>query len=943
MKMYIDENFSSSFDQLEKARKLFLSELAGQRNLLNEMVSEAPEEYKEELAKELLRVEVEYCISNALTYDKHQRINDFPYLTSYINGLMTQGSESHNIGNSITLTQTTCYETEKSPWRRGGQGTIHRAKESSLAERELVIKVLSDSKFKSQFEKEALVTAKLDHPGIVSVFMRGEMVESDEEGHETRRPFYSMRLIRGETLEEEVHSFHDWRKKNGVSRPFQSDEFNSLIERLVSACDTVEYAHSRHILHCDLKPSNINCGQYHATFVLDWGSATNFNTRSETGEANDLFSLSDWTSGGCTREFASVEQLDPKNNSPLTPMSDVYSLGATLYFLLTGKAPHRHSREAHDIVSDPRLEVANMPRQIAAICLKATSVVPKDRYSSAKEFGDDLRQWLRGESIDAAPDTFVEKSFKFMLKHKAMSIALTLFALTVASLATLILVQRAKQAKTIEGRDTAFGLINKIVSRMERDEVTSNKEFKNIANDLEEFSNEYIALVEYAEDQKDHNLAQAYEIKAVVNKFNYDNQQSSQLQVAIDNLKKAQRHFPEKSVVDLGICQIHTARLELLKAERQKNGVEQIELARSSGLEALSTLSPPSDSAPTDLEHLFSLAEANHLLGEIYLRFRNQNWVTAENDSCDPIYYFEQGRDIRLKLKKVFDGMTDEQQNRMLRDLGRSYGYLGDAYQYQSRLEDALGSYEESLKFRKGLAKKHEADEEYQLQLARGYSNFSFIARDQGDKLRTLKRKSDNENEFLTKLRESKDEPELFVDQNYSSKALEIRERLAEKHDDKRFLYDLGNSLNFKAELHLFLALEELEDRESALDDVKQTVGKLNRAFEKFGDKSETELAVRQTLAIGEMIKLQALCLEKNPSVNEIETTAEGICKLVLPDNEKVEDLEFAPLLAYTVAKFRENDGVVNEKTKTHIKKLKSMNPNAIHRLEMHFGKENVE
>src|SRR5262249_23150122 len=134
-----------------------------------------------------------------------------------------------------------------------------------------------------------------------------------------------------------------------TSRPIDARRrLYALLEHLIRACNTVAYAHDVGVVHCDIKPANIMIGRYGETFVLDWGLALTFDRTTEfrvgapsmrPGAVNDL---SEIVQRGGTLGYMSPEQLDPQQS--IGPASDVYSLGATLYEILTGAAPFR----AHD-------------------------------------------------------------------------------------------------------------------------------------------------------------------------------------------------------------------------------------------------------------------------------------------------------------------------------------------------------------------------------------------------------------------------------------------------------------------------------------------------------------------------------------------------------------------------------------------------------------------
>jgi len=229
----------------------------------------------------------------------------------------------------------------------GGLGEVYLARNSELS-RDVALKFLKQDKAGNRdnlrrFLLEAEVTSRLEHPGVVPVYSLG----ADASG----TPCYAMRFIRGETLQDALAAFHAL-EGHGRDPAERSLALRSLLQRFISACNTVAYAHSRGILHRDLKPSNVIVGKYDETLVVDWGLAKAFDRHEAqvpVGEETLMpSSLNDWpatpTFGAVgTPAYMSPEQAQARWDL-VRPASDVYSLGATLYAILTGKAPfHGHN------------------------------------------------------------------------------------------------------------------------------------------------------------------------------------------------------------------------------------------------------------------------------------------------------------------------------------------------------------------------------------------------------------------------------------------------------------------------------------------------------------------------------------------------------------------------------------------------------------------------
>ncbi len=240
------------------------------------------------------------------------------------------------------------------PHAEGGLGEVYLAHDSCL-QREVALKTLKAicEKYpdrKDRFLREARVTGQLEHPGIVPVYGLGTTRDG--------KPVYAMRFIRGESLDEEILEAH--------SRGLKPAMLRKLLRHLVSACRTVHYAHTRRVLHCDLKPMNIMVGKFGETFVLDWGEALVINphtlaTEGPVPAATDIERSTDSPAGG-TVPYMAPERLDGEG-AALDPTSDVYSLGATLYKILTGRDAFR-STNRHELVDTILRNDYPSPRQI---------------------------------------------------------------------------------------------------------------------------------------------------------------------------------------------------------------------------------------------------------------------------------------------------------------------------------------------------------------------------------------------------------------------------------------------------------------------------------------------------------------------------------------------------------------------------------------------------
>jgi serine/threonine protein kinase/tetratricopeptide (TPR) repeat protein len=349
---------------------------------------------------------------------------------------------------------------------KGGLGIVYVALDGEL-KREVALKEIKpefadDPGSQARFLFEAEVTGGLEHPGIVPVYGLGH--------HDDGRPYYTMRFIRGNSLKDAIKAFH-------ADAAFQSDPgartlaLQKMLRRFLDVCNAVAYAHSRGVLHRDLKPDNVMVGRYGETLVVDWGLAkavgrsgddgygplpeSTIRYKSSSGSAETLPGSVVGTPGYMSPEQAS-SRLDL-----LGPASDVYGLGATLYTLLTGHAPIA----GHDIPEVLRkVERGEFPRPrerspwldpaLEAICLKSMALKPEARYSSPRALADDLERWLADEPIAAYREPWTRKMGRWSRKHRT---AVTTVAATVL-VSTLLIVAYAWTIRERTRRADAAGL-----------------------------------------------------------------------------------------------------------------------------------------------------------------------------------------------------------------------------------------------------------------------------------------------------------------------------------------------------------------------------------------------------------------------------------------------------------------------------------------------------
>ena len=338
---------------------------------------------------------------------------------------------------------------------KGGLGLVYRADDTEL-KRVVALKFMQtlaglDPNSRRRFVSEAEITGKLEHPGVVPVYGLGR--DSQD------RPYYAMRFIQGITLGEAIDKLHD--PGSFRDEATRNVEFRRLLRAFVSVCQTIAYAHARGIVHRDLKPGNVMLGPYGETLVVDWGLARKF-AKADPDETvvpgYDSVNLADDTAdtsmtGRATGSpaFMSPEQARGERQS-INPASDIYSLGSTLYVLLTGKKPFpgKTASQVIELVKGgtfppPRSANPKVSRSLDAVCVKAMAFEPNARYESAGEFAADLDRWMADEPVKAFREPFAMRARRWVKRNRTLvSAAVSVLVVAVTLLTVLGVLLGAK-------------------------------------------------------------------------------------------------------------------------------------------------------------------------------------------------------------------------------------------------------------------------------------------------------------------------------------------------------------------------------------------------------------------------------------------------------------------------------------------------------------------
>ena len=266
----------------------------------------------------------------------------------------------------------------------------------------------------ARFLQEARITGQLEHPAVVPVYELGLRPGGN--------PYYTMKFVRGRTLAKVLRGCTTLKERL------------RLLPHFSDLCNAVAYAHSRGVIHRDIKPGNVMVGEFGETVVLDWGLAKSIGEEEAEGvpEGNEesLTGLSpDWAKTHHGEILGTPIYMSPEQAAGqwerVDARSDVYSLGAVLYEILTGSAPF-HGDSLGEILD--RVKTAEIrpvralergaPRELVSVCQKALEKRPDDRYPTAKALADEITRFQSGEPVEAHHYSFSESLTRVSVRYE---------------------------------------------------------------------------------------------------------------------------------------------------------------------------------------------------------------------------------------------------------------------------------------------------------------------------------------------------------------------------------------------------------------------------------------------------------------------------------------------------------------------------------------------
>lgn len=332
---------------------------------------------------------------------------------------------------------------------QGGIGRVLLARDNQLG-RDVALKELleRDEESEGRFIREALITARLQHPSIVPIYEVGR--------RETGETYYAMKLVSGRSLYQIV------RETGTLAQRL------ALVPHVLTVAEAIGYAHSRSIVHRDLKPGNVMIGAFGETIVIDWGLAKDLGDTSVIDAGgSDRATLTSMdaqlTRTGSvlgTPAYMSPEQAEGR---PVDERADVYALGAILYHVLAGQPPfagEAGTRVLERVRAGPPTPLAALepaiPADLLAIVDKAMARRPADRYAQAGALAEDLRRFLNGQLVQVHHYSLREHLRRFVRRYRVALAVAGVASLALAVLAVVGLLRIvAAERRAVAERDVA--------------------------------------------------------------------------------------------------------------------------------------------------------------------------------------------------------------------------------------------------------------------------------------------------------------------------------------------------------------------------------------------------------------------------------------------------------------------------------------------------------
>jgi tetratricopeptide (TPR) repeat protein/tRNA A-37 threonylcarbamoyl transferase component Bud32 len=603
----------------------------------------------------------------------------------------------------------------------GGIGRIWLARDDSLG-RDVAFKELRPERAAQpavwgRFLREARITGQLEHPGIVPFYEVSRRPDDQE-------PFYTMRFVRGRTLAEAVSGYHQ-RRARGAAGPL---ELRELLTAFVGVCNAVAYAHSRGVLHRDLKPQNVVLGDYGEVIVLDWGLARLLDQSAADADATlpavAVEGAVEGTMQGQvlgTPAYMAPEQAEGRLDQ-LGPATDVYGLGAILYEVLTGRPPFTGAETTavlrqvvHEPPTPPRSVVAQTPAALEAVCLKALAKKSAERYGSAKEVASEVQHWLAGEPVAAYREPWTVRTGRWVKRHRVLVTSAAAAGLVaLVGLAVVLGLQaranrelRAANERETARFDLAMDAIKLFHGEVSEDLLLKEKQFDGLRTKLlrgaADFYGKLEKLLEGQTDRRSRAaLGKAYEELGTLT----DKIGSKPEALAVYHKALAVRRELAADPWADPETKAEVAR-SLLAVAGVQEATGDMTGVLATKEEARAILQKLVDANPAVTEFQRDLARSYHVIG-----FH----LSQTGKPAEALAAYEQARAIRQKLADANPAVTGFQS-----DLAQSHNRIGWLRLQTGKPAEALAAYEQARALQQQLADANPAVTQFLSELARSH------------------------------------------------------------------------------------------------------------------------------------------------------------------------------------------------------------------------------
>jgi serine/threonine-protein kinase len=603
---------------------------------------------------------------------------------------------------------------------QGGMGVVYKARHHTLG-RVVALKMIRAGTLAmpedlARFRLEAEAAANLDHPNVVPIYDVGE--------HDGQ-PYFTMKYIDGGNLAQSP-------------RPTA----RAAAERLVTVARAVHYAHERGILHRDLKPANILLDRKGEPHVTDFGLATRLpNATTEAATLSPRRALTQHGIAVGTPGYMAPEQASgPKKG--ITVAADVYSLGAVLYEVLTGRPPFRADTPLETLIQvleqqpvRPRALVPSVPRDLETICLKCLEKDPARRYASADALADDLGRFLDGEPIIARPASPAERVWRWCRRYPAvagLAAALLLLLAVGLPLVTVLWQQAEMHARAAEAQSRAAEA-QRLLAEQERARAEENAHQAALegqrAEEQRKVAEKERERAEAHRREAEENFQQAHQIVDRIcmrlsedRLSNFPGLQPIRKEMLEIGLKYYQGFVEKRGddpalKADLAKAHFHVALVTDLVGSRAD--------ALASYAQARKTYEELLTADPTNVGHREMLAKTCINAGAL---------MEGTNDRAGALAAYERARDL-------LEARDRESPNspKLMCDLGIVYDNLGNVNRALDRLDDSRDAYDKALAVLERAAQANPNSVAPQRELAVVYVNVAVLYNHRGDRDEALR------------------------------------------------------------------------------------------------------------------------------------------------------------------------------------------------------------